>query len=128
MCGISAVCELFGLTPRAVRFYEDRGLVQSRRDRFNCRNFDRRARARLEEIAAYRQAGLSIDDIQEIFRLEEVGFPAQRDYATRKLKARLAELESARRQAEHLLQHFDTEHIVAVNNDAAASRRLVAAR
>jgi DNA-binding transcriptional MerR regulator len=128
MCGISTVCELFGLTPRAVRFYEDRGLVQSRRDRFNCRSYDSRARARLEQIAAYRQAGLSIEDILEIFALEDAGGGAQRDCATRKLKAKLAELDGARRQAEQLIQRFSAERIVAVNSDLVGQHRMAVAR
>lgn len=128
MCGISTVCELFGLTPRAVRFYEDRGLVQSRRDRFNCRSYDTRARARLEQIAAYRQADLSIEDILEIFALEDAGGVAHRDCATRKLKAKLAELDGARRQAEQLIQQFGAEHIVAVNSDLAGQRRQAVGR
>ena len=128
MCGISTVCELFGLTPRAVRFYEDRGLVTSGRDKFNCRKYDSRARARLEQIAAYRQAGLSIDDILEIFTLQAEGDEAaQRECATRKLKARLTELDGARRQAEQLIQRFSAERIVAVNSDTAGSRRLALA-
>jgi DNA-binding transcriptional MerR regulator len=118
MCGISTVCELFGLTPRAVRFYEDRGLVTSRRDRFNCRSYDSAARARLEQIAAYRLAGLSIEDIHEIFSLEDGGGNALRECATRKLKARLVELEAARRQAEQLLQTFAGERLTVVRNDS----------
>jgi DNA-binding transcriptional MerR regulator len=123
MCGISTVCELFGLTPRAVRFYEDRGLVTSGRDRFNCRKYDSRARARLEQIAGYRQAGLSIDDILEIFALETEGANAQRECATRKLKARLVEIESARRHAEQMLQRFAAGNVIAVNSGMISRRQ-----
>jgi len=123
MCGISTVCEQYGLTPRAVRFYEDRGLVQSGRDRFNCRKYDAQARARLEQIAAYRQAGLSIEDILEIFALAGEDGSVQRECATRKLKAKLQDLDVARRQAEHLLGRFNAERIVAVNSDVLVRPR-----
>jgi DNA-binding transcriptional MerR regulator len=126
MCGISMVCEQFGLTARAVRFYEDRGLVQSGRDRTNCRRYDKLARARLEQIAGYRQAGLSIDDILEIFALEAEGPRAQRECATLKLRARLADLDQARRQAEQLLKRFAAERLVAISADAGAERRVSA--
>jgi DNA-binding transcriptional MerR regulator len=126
MCGISTVCELFDLTPRAVRFYEDRGLVQSGRDRFNCRKYDSKARARLEQIAAYRQAGLSIDDIFEIFSLDTEGEAAQHACAARKLKAKLVELERATHQAEALLQRHTSDRLVAVNTDSAVDARRVA--
>ncbi|MDB5425399.1 MAG: transcriptional regulator, MerR family [Phenylobacterium sp.] len=127
MCGIATICDQFGLTPRAVRFYEDRGLVQSGRDRLNCRRYDAQARLRLGQIAGYRQAGLSIEDIQEIFALEPEGPAAQRDCATQKLRARLLELETARQRAEQLLKRFAAERMAPVNGDAAHIRVAVSA-
>lgn len=118
MSGIRTVCDLFGLTERAVRFYEERGLVEPARDRFNCRKYDARARARLQLIAEYRRVGLSIEDIQEILSLEPMGAAAQRTRATQTLRKRIAELDAARRQAESLIQRFASEEIVAVNSDS----------
>ena len=78
---------------------------------------------RLKDIAAFRQAGLSIDDIEEIFALEAKGFTSQRECATLKLQARLVELERARHQAEQLLEHFSAERVVAIRGDAPVIRR-----
>jgi DNA-binding transcriptional MerR regulator len=124
VCGITTICDQFGLTARAVRFYEDRGLVQSGRDRFNCRRYDKVARARLEQIAAYRQAGLSIDDILEIFALEAQGPAAQRECAAEKLVAKLAELNKAQDQAVQLLERFAAERVAAMGGDAPGVRRV----
>jgi MerR family copper efflux transcriptional regulator len=66
MSSIGNVCEQLGLTPRAIRFYEDQGLITSRRDRLNCRSFDTPARDRLRLICKLRQAGLSLSEIREI--------------------------------------------------------------
>jgi DNA-binding transcriptional MerR regulator len=118
---------MFGLTPRAVRFYEERGLVESRRDRFNCRTYDSRARGRLEQIAAYRQVGLSLDDIIEIFSCEAEGAAVQRECAMRKLKARLTQIEAARRQTESLLQRFDADSRPAPGLRSSNVRRLAVA-
>jgi DNA-binding transcriptional MerR regulator len=126
VCGISTVCDQFGLTPRAVRFYEDRGLVRSSRDRVNFRRYDKVARARLEQIAAYRQAGLSIDDILEIFALEVDGPAAQRDCAAQKLVAKLVELDRAKRQAEQLLERFAADRVAEMGGDAPGVRRVAA--
>lgn len=124
MCGISTICDQFGLTARAVRFYEDRGLVQSGRDRLNCRRYDKVARARLEQIAAYRQAGLSIDDILEIFALEAAGPAAQRACAGQKLVVKLVELDRAKRQAEQLLERFAAERVAAMGGEAPGVLRV----
>jgi DNA-binding transcriptional MerR regulator len=123
MCGISMVCEQLSLTPRAVRFYELRGLVTSRRDKFNCRVYDRRARARLEEIAGYRQAGLSIDDILELFALESDGEAAKRECAARKLRARITELEGLRQQAEQVLHRYADDNVVLIGGDGMTRER-----
>lgn len=64
--GIGDVTRLFGLTPRTVRFYEERGLVTSIRDRQNHRRYDHSARSTLELIAQLRRAGLSILDIRRL--------------------------------------------------------------
>ncbi len=127
MCGIKTICEEFGLTPRAVRLYEERGLFQTSRDRFNCRRYDAGARAKLEQIAAYRQAGLSIDDILEIFALDATDPVAQRELVARKLRARIVEMDAARRQAETLLQRL-ADKVVTLNPEVVATRRAVAGR
>jgi DNA-binding transcriptional MerR regulator len=128
MCGITTICDQFGLTARAVRFYEDRGLVSSNRDRFNCRRYDKMARARLEQIAAYRQAGLSIDDILEIFALETEGPAAQRECAVEKLVAKLTELNRAQHQAASLLERFAADRVAEMGGGLSGMRRLSGAR
>jgi DNA-binding transcriptional MerR regulator len=125
MHSISTVCELLGLTQRAVRHYEECGLVRSGRDRFNYRHYDNAACARLEQIGAYRRAGLSIEDISEIFALED---PARRDCVTHKLKARLSELDNARREVETLLQSLGSDRLLAVNNDSEGAHPMALAR
>jgi DNA-binding transcriptional MerR regulator len=60
---IRDVCNLFSLTPRAIRFYEERGLISPTRDRKNRRVFDSAARRRLKLIAELRRAGLPLWEI-----------------------------------------------------------------
>jgi len=126
MCGISVVCDLYGLTPRAVRFYETRGLLKSGRDQFNCRKYDARARDRLAQIAAYRRAGLSVEGILEIFAAGAQGGAVQRACAAQKLRARLRELEATRRHVEQLLEGETGRTPTAANSDTG--RRAVVAR
>ena len=108
MVGIGAVCEQLGLTPRAIRYYEDQGLIETRRDRQNYRRYGARAREQLQMIAELRRAGLSIEDIHEVFAAERTqGKAAQRDCALKKLRARFAELDAVRTQLMTTLQRLE---------------------
>jgi DNA-binding transcriptional MerR regulator len=92
------LCDLFGLTPRAIRFYEERGLLESSRDRLNWRRYDSEARRRLSLIAALRRADLSVNDIFDILELGDAGATAQNQAALSRLSARLARLDLEREQ------------------------------
>jgi DNA-binding transcriptional MerR regulator len=89
--GMSGAMRLFGLTARALRFYEEKGLVEARRDRLNARYYDVAARRRLEWIARLRKAGVSLPDIEEVLEAEEDGGRG-RDCAVAKLERRRAAL------------------------------------
>lgn len=69
--GMAGAMRLFGLTARALRFYEERGLVEARRDRLNARFYDPAARRRLEWISRLRKAGVSLTDIEDVLRAED---------------------------------------------------------
>ena len=67
---IGDMSELFGLTPRAIRFYEERGLIWTRRDSRNRRLFDDDSRRRLQLIATLRRSHLPLPEIAEILDCE----------------------------------------------------------
>ena len=88
--GIGEAMRLFGMTARAIRFYEEKGLIEVRRDRMNCRYYDGVARRRLGWIAPLRAAGLSLRDIQDVLDVED---EARDQAALAKLQARRRELQ-----------------------------------
>ena len=89
---ITDAARLFGMTTRALRFYEDKGLVEAQRDRLNARFYDAVARRQLEWISQLRAAGLGLADIQTVLTAEaENGRGAQ--LALIKLAARRGELQ-----------------------------------
>jgi len=98
--GIGDVTRLFGLTARTVRFYEERGLITSIRDRLNHRRYDQSARSTLELIAQLRRAGLSIPDIRRVLeaRIDGEDLPALArrliDARRRALTQQLADLDT----------------------------------
>lgn len=69
--GLADAMRLFGLTARAIRYYEERGLIKAGRDRLNARIFDAKARRRLTWIAKLRLAGVSLPDIEEVLTEED---------------------------------------------------------
>jgi DNA-binding transcriptional MerR regulator len=95
--GIGGVSEQLGLTPRALRYYEEKNLVQVRRDRFGQRVYDLQARDRLAWIASLRSAGLSLREIAEILKLDE--HVRRAELASRMLSRRLRAVQA---QAAHI--------------------------
>lgn len=71
--GIGEAMRLYGLTARAIRFYEEKGLIQPRRDRRNVRIFEEVDRVRLSWIAQLRRAGMPLGDIAQVLQTEEAG-------------------------------------------------------
>ena len=103
---LKGVTAQFGLTARAVRYYEEVGLIVTRRDRGNRRRFDPRAVSQLRIIAELRRAGLGIDDIRVALQSRPEAGDARLDvsYAVSRLHERLANLEQERRTVEATLE------------------------
>ena len=69
---IGELCEEFGVTARALRFYEDEALIAPER-RGTQRLYTDRDRARLAWILRGKRVGLSLADIKELLDLYDVG-------------------------------------------------------
>jgi len=91
------VCLALALTPRAVRFYEQRGLVSPERDAHGRRLYGAEAFARLEVIAEARRAGLSLEEIGAVLAAWDRDGEAERDGLMARLCAeRLRRLDAER--------------------------------
>ncbi|RJF93063.1 MerR family transcriptional regulator [Sphingomonas cavernae] len=69
---ISDLSEEFGVTARALRFYEDEGLIAPMR-RGMTRIYTKRDRARLAWILRAKRVGFSLGEIREMIDLYDVG-------------------------------------------------------
>jgi DNA-binding transcriptional MerR regulator len=69
---ISDLSEEFGVTARALRFYEDEGLIAPQRIGLT-RVYSRRDRARLAWILRGKRVGFSLAEIREMIDLYDVG-------------------------------------------------------
>lgn len=92
---ISQLAREFGVTPRALRFYEDKGLLTPRREGLN-RIYSYRDRARLQIILRSKRVGLSLIEIKEILDLYKVDQRAQAQTALKRFRQRVVALESQR--------------------------------
>ena len=68
---ISDLCAEFSVTPRALRFYEDEGLIAPER-RGTARIYSHRDRARLAWILRGKRVGFSLAEIREMIDLYDV--------------------------------------------------------
>jgi DNA-binding transcriptional MerR regulator len=69
---ITDLAEEFGVTARALRFYEDEGLIAPERIGL-ARIYSKRDRARLAWILRGKRVGFSLADIREMIDLYDVG-------------------------------------------------------
>ena len=69
---IGELCDEFGVTARALRFYEDEALIAPER-RGTTRLYSERDRARLAWILRGKRVGLSLADIKELLDLYDIG-------------------------------------------------------
>jgi DNA-binding transcriptional MerR regulator len=102
---IRQLCLEFKATPRALRFYEDKGLLAPARQGLN-RVYSYKDRARLQLILRGKRVGLSLADIREILELydKQDGGAAQNAKALRKFREQIVALEQKREDIEHAIQ------------------------
>lgn len=68
---IGEVRRLTGMTSRAIRFYEDMGLIRTARNDRGLRRYDQTALDRLTYIGQARQAGLTVAQINDLLALAD---------------------------------------------------------
>jgi len=121
---ITELAEEFAVTPRAIRFYEDKGLLNPGRNGLN-RVYSRRDRARLKLILRGKRLGFSLARVRQYLDLYDLD-PAHREqlvHLLRGARERIATLESQRRDLEETLaelrdierQTLDAMHEVGID-------------
>jgi DNA-binding transcriptional MerR regulator len=101
---ITELARLLGITPRTIRFYEDRGLVTPRRVG-TTRVYAHRDRARMILVLRGKRLGFSLRDIKEYLDLYDVEPTRieQIQLLQDKVRARIDQLEDQRRALDETL-------------------------
>jgi DNA-binding transcriptional MerR regulator len=105
---IAEVADEFSVTHRAVRHYEDLGLISPER-RSTVRIYHRRDRTRLNLILRGKRLGFPLEEIRTIINLydEPRGQGSQLTYVLDQIQHRRADLERRRRDIEDALSELD---------------------
>lgn len=103
--GITELCREFGITLRALRFYEDKGLLAPRRIN-GARVYTRRDRARLSLILRAKAIGSPLSEIKRYLDLygdQGEGRAQQLNYVIERTGQEIADLEKKRAQIDETL-------------------------
>ncbi len=105
---ISELAEEFGITARAIRFYEDHGLIAPRRIG-TMRVYSHRDRARLMLVLRGKRLGFSLSEIREWLDLYALGDEQQSQLKTliAKCSQRRLDLKRQRQDIEQTLSELD---------------------
>jgi len=108
---IRTMCEQFEVTPRTLRFYEQKELLFPLRDG-QKRQFTRRDRARLKLILQAKRYGVSLEEIRQVLDLYDLDdqrhlqIPRALEVAERRLAEMTAERDAMNRTIADLRQEI----------------------
>ncbi len=104
---IGELADELGLTTRAIRFYETKGLLAPER-RGVARSYTRRDRARILLILRGKNLGFTLDDIREYLELYDAdpAHLAQLKLLKSKVEAHITELDKKRTDIERTLREL----------------------
>lgn len=106
---IGEVARRLGLRPSAIRYYEDRGLVEPTQWRGGQRWFDGTAVRRLAVIQLWKRSGLlSLDGIATFLTGDADGWALSVDAHIAALTAQIEQLQQARDFLQHVRHHHQS--------------------
>jgi len=104
---IGDLAKEFGCTLRTLRFYEDKGLLNPKRDGMN-RIYNRRDRARLKLVLMGKRVGFSLTEIRDMLDLYDLrdGQVTQLRVALSRFNEQIAILEVQRKDIEQAIEEL----------------------
>ena len=102
---INEVIQQVDLTKRAIKYYEEQGLLSVNKDENGYRNYTKEDVALLKELSVYRKLGISIKDIKIL--LEKKDYQLLNNI----YKEKINKLEECRNEAESLKRFIDNNDV-----------------
>ena len=127
--GIRDFAAMFDVTPRTIRFYEDKGLLSPSRDK-NMRVFGPLDQARFEKIMRAKRLGFTLDDIKEVLDVTDGRVTSRSELLRRKrnfetvirnLQHRREDIDSLARDM-HEICDVITRHVETVSDSSPHSQ------
>ena len=120
--GIKTFAEMFSVTPRTIRFYEDKGLLTPTRES-GVRVFGPRDRLRFEKIMRGKRLGFSLEDIRSVFDITDGVVTDRTEILRRKanFEAVVAGLAERRRDLDIL--HADMTEVIDIANEVLTTSK-----
>jgi len=105
---VAQLAQEFGITPRAIRLYESKGLISSSRVG-RTMIYSRKQRARLKIVLRSKRIGFSLDDVKEYLDLYDAG-KTNPNFLLRTLHTchtRLSELKAQQKALEETIDELE---------------------
>jgi MerR family transcriptional regulator, heat shock protein HspR len=118
---ISVAAELTGVHPQTLRIYERRGLLEPYRTPGGTRRYSRADLERLELIQALTEAGLNLEGVKRVMKLEEEIEHLRRDVA--EMSRKVEEMaEEAERKVREVHRSYRREIVLHSRSQSRAQR------
>lgn len=114
---IGELAEAFGLTTRAIRFYESKGLISPPR-KGRARSYSRRERARLKLITQGKNLGFSLEEIRDWLELYDAdpNHVTQAKVLVAKVDTVIEDMARKRADIERALKDLREIRLIAINH------------
>lgn len=118
--GIKAFAEMFSVTPRTIRFYEDKGLLTPERAN-GVRVFGPRDHLRFEKIMRGKRLGFSLEDIRAVFDITDGVVSDRSEILRRKANFEAVVAGLAKRRQDLDILHADMTEVINIADDVLST-------